>query len=160
MTARLGRFVTLLAGLLLLMQLSGEPVRAALQASSVSISMSNPACVQALPANGMCSIQMDTLVASASDPSFSRLEVLVNGKLRVVMSAFFESSAYLSFPMTPGGLKVACGSTNEGGLPDYGKVYTLTANAYMADGNSATNSASVYCPAFDGNLYLPLIRKN
>ena len=77
-------------------------------------SMSNPTCVQAPPASGTCSIQIDSLIASGSDPSFSRLEVLVNGKLRVFMGGFFESSAYLTFPMKPGGLKVACGRTERG----------------------------------------------
>ena len=107
----------------------------------------------------MCSIQFGSVIASGSDSSFSRVEVLVNGKLRVYMGGFFESSAYLTYPMMPGGLAVACGRSNAGGSPDYGKAYSVTANAYMVDGTSASDSMTVFCPPYDGKTYLPLIRK-
>ena len=99
------------------------------------------------------------MFASGSDATFSRLEVLVDGKLRVYMGGFFESSAYLTYPMMPGGLTVACGRSNASGLPNYGKAYSVTANAYMVDGTSASDSMTVFCPAYDGVTYLPLIRK-
>lgn len=154
------RYFWVSIGLALILIFPGEPVLAALpQATSISIQMSNPTCVQALPARGTCSIQMNSLVANGSDPSFSRLEILVNGKLRLFMSGFFESTAYFSHPMLPDGLKVACGGPNAGGLPNYGKSYLIAANAYMADGISATNSLVVYCPAYDGKTYLPAVHK-
>ena len=157
---RLRYLFFLLIGLLLVLQFPGEPTHAApLQQSSVSIQISNPNCHQVLPASGACSLQFGSLAVSGSDPSFSRVEVLVNGKLRIYMGGFFESSAYLTYPMLPGGLAVACGRPNDGGLPSYGKAYSLTANAFMADGASATNSTTVYCPAFDGKIYAPLVRK-
>jgi hypothetical protein len=150
----------LLIGLILVLQFPGELTHAApLQQSSVSIQMSNPSCHQVLPASGECSLQIGSLIASGSDPSFSRVEVLVNGKLRIYMGGFFESSAYLTYPMMPGGLAVACGRPDDGGLPSYGKAYSLTANAFMVDGTSATDSLTVFCPAFDGKIYAPLVRK-
>lgn len=157
---RLRRITFLLLGSILVMQFPGEPAQAALlPATSVSIYMSNPACVQVLSTSGACSIQFGSLIASGSAPTFSRLEVLVNGKLRVYMGGFFESSAYLTYPMLPGGLAVACGRPNASGSPNYGRGYLLTANAYMVDGTSATDSVTVFCPAYDGKTYLPLIRK-
>jgi hypothetical protein len=155
---RFQRLFILLIGLILFLQVPGEPSHAAqLQSSSVSINMSNPTCVHILPTSGACSIQIGSLTASGNDQSFSRVEVLVNGKLRVYMSGFFESSAFLAYPMVSGGLIVACGRSNDGGLPNFGRAYLLTANAYMADGTSASSSMNVFCPAFEGVTYFPLI---
>jgi hypothetical protein len=152
---RLRRILFLLLGLIPGLQFPSELARAA----SVSIQMSNPACVQVLPERGTCSIEIGSLTASGSDQTFSRLEVLVDGKLRVYMGGFFESSAFLFYRMMPGGLKVACGRPNDGGLPNYGRSYLLSANAYMADGTSASNSMTVFCPAYDGKTFLPLIER-
>ena len=156
---RPGRRVFLLLVVLLVLQYPSKASPAsALQASSVSVSMSNPTCFQVLPANGACTIQINNLTASGSDSSFSRVELLVNGKLRAYMGGFFESTAYLSAAMLRGGLMVACGRSNAGGLPDYGMAYTVTVNAYMADNTTASASQNVYCPAFAGNTYVPVIR--
>ena len=158
---RLRRLFFLLIGLILVLQFPGEPSRAELlQGTSVSVNMSNPTCFQAPPASGSCSIQIGSLSATGSDPSFSRVEVLVNGKLRVYMGGFFEFTAYLVYPMIPGGLVVACGRPNDSGLPNYGRAYLVTANAYMGDGTSSTDSLNVFCPAFEGKIYVPLILKN
>jgi hypothetical protein len=160
MNRRLRRLIFLLLGLMLLAQFPDERVQAApLQSSSVSITMSNPSCVQVQATSGTCTLQFGYLVASGSDTSFSRLEVLVDGKLRAYMGGFFESTAYLGQPMIPGGLIVSCGRSNASGNPAYGKAYSLAANAYMADGTSASDSMTVFCPAYDGVTYLPLIRK-
>ncbi len=150
----------LIVGLILVLQFHGEPVHAApLQTTTISVRMNNPSCVQVQAASGMCSIVFDGVSASGSDQTFSRLEVSVNGKLRVNMAGFFESSAYLFQSMMPGGLSVPCGRSGAGGSPDYGAVYSVAANAYMVDGTSASDSMSVYCPAYDGTLYLPAIRR-
>jgi hypothetical protein len=121
--------------------------------------LSNPSCVANLPESGVCLIKFNYLTASGSDSSFSRVEVLVNGKLRVHVVGFFESSAFINYQMLPGGLAVTCGRPNDGGLPNFGKSYTLTANAYMVDGTSASDSMAVFCPAYDGKIFLPILRK-
>ena len=144
-----------LISLVLIFQVPGEPV----QAAAVTIHMSNPACVQAQPATGSCSILINSLNASGSDPSFSRLELLVNGKLRLYEAGFFETSAYFTTQMVPNAIKVSCGGPNAGGLAGYGQGYLITANAYMADGTSASNSMKVYCPAYDGKTFLPSVRR-
>jgi hypothetical protein len=160
MNRRLRRPLFLLFGLMLIAQFRGEVVQAApLQVTSVSITMSDPSCVQVRPPSGTCALQLGYLVASGSDTSFSRLEVLVDGKLRAYMGGFFESTAYLANPMIPGGLMVTCGRSNASGTPDYGKAYSVAANAYMVDGTSASDSMTVFCPAYDGVTYLPVFRK-
>ena len=88
---RLRHLFFLLISLILVLHVPGEPSHAApLPASSVSINMSNPTCVHVLPTSGVCSIQIGSLTASGSDQSFSRVEVLVNSKLRVYMGGFFK----------------------------------------------------------------------
>ena len=158
---RLRSLIFLLLSLMLIAQFPGEFARAAPpdEAASISLQMSDPSCEQALLTSGACSIQVDNLTASGSAQPLSRVEVLVNGKLRVYMAGFFESTAFYSYTMVPGGLKVACGGPNDGGLPNYGKAYVVTANAYLQDGTSASNTKTVYCPGYDGKLYLPLIQK-
>ena len=157
---QLQRFLFVLIGLVLVLQIPGGPVvGAAPQLSTISLSMSNPSCVQVSTASGTCSLQIGYLSANGSDPSFSRVEILVNGKLRLFMGGFFETGAYLSYAMQPKGLQVACGKPNDGGLPNYGKSYLVTANAYMADGSSTSISSTVYCPAYDGRTYLPVLKR-
>jgi hypothetical protein len=75
------------------------------------------------------------------------------------MDGFFESSANLTNTMDPDGLTVACGRTGDGGSPSYGKSYLVTANAFMVNGASASDSMTVFCPAFDGNVYVPSLQK-
>ena len=160
--ARLRRFLFRLVGviaLILVLQTQGDHAHAALPSSTITLSMNNPDCTQVLPQSSMCSIEINSLVATASDPTLSRVEMLVNGKLRLEMTGFFESSADLTPLMVPGGLKVVCGLPNAGGLPGFGKVYQVTANAYMADGTSASNTANVACPAYAATTYVPLVRK-
>ncbi len=152
---RLRRTFFLWLGLITVLPFPGELA----QAASVTVQMSNPSCVQVLPADGTCSIQVGNVIASGSDQTFSRLEVLMNGKLRIYMGGFFEASADLTHSMVPGGLSVACGRPNDGGLANYGRSYLLTANAYMGDGTSASSSTTVFCPAYDGKTFLPLIEK-
>ena len=155
---RLRRFFCLGLGVILVLLFPGDRAQA-VPSSSVSIALSNPACVQVRSTSGACSIQFNYVIASGSDSTFSRLEILVNSKLRVYMPGFFESFAYLTHSMLPGGLMVACGRSNAGGSPDYGQAYTLTANAYMADGTSATDSTTVFCPAYDGETFMPWLKK-
>jgi hypothetical protein len=160
--ARRRRFLFRLIGLIalvLVLQAQGDRAHAALPSSTVTLTMSNPDCVQAEPKTAVCSIQFNSLAATGSNPTLSRVEVLIGGKLRFEMAGFFESTAILTNTMIPGGLKVACGVPNASGLPNYGKVYLVTANAYMADGTSASASANVACPAYTVKNYLPLISK-
>jgi len=154
---RFWRRLLLLAGLILLLTFRGESTRVSAQSVSVSVQLSNPSCVQV---GSACSIQFGGISASGSDPSFSRLEVLVDGKLRVWAGGFFESTAYLTPRMTPAGLKVACGLPGAGGQAGYGKSHLIAVNAYMADGvTSANAAAAVFCPSFEAKSFLPIAKK-
>jgi len=155
---RVSRFLFLLAALSLALLVPGEQARTA-PLATISVSMSNPACIQPSPPSGNCSIQIRQLSATGSDATFARVEVSVNGKLRVYMAGFFENSASLTSEMLGKGLAVSCGRPNDGGKPEYGKSYTLAASAYMSGGESASDSATVYCPYFDGKVYLPILRR-
>jgi hypothetical protein len=149
-----------LLGLTLILQFGGDRVQAALpQASTISITMSNPSCVQVVETNGICSIQVHNLYASGSDPSLSRVEVLVNGKLRININGFFEADAYFTDQMLPGGLKVVCGMPNASGSKNFGRIYSITANAYMVDGATASDNMNVACPAFVAKNYFPFLKK-
>jgi len=152
------RALLLLAGLALALIVPGE--RAARAAPvTVSVTMSNPACVQIAPQTGACQIVFGYLSATGSDTSFYRMEVRVNNKLRARMTGFFESSAYLNTAMLNGGLRVACGGPNSGGDPNYGKLYTVRLDGFMSGGETSWAQANVYCPYYDGKVYIPLITR-
>ena len=157
---RLLYLLLLAAGLILILQFPGDPAYAAApQATTISLHMTNPSCVQVADTSGTCSLRIHDAYAVGSDTSFSRLELLVDGKLRVYMPGFFETFAYFIDTMVPGGLRVPCGRPNAAGDPNYGNQYLVTANAYMTDGTSTSNSMNVFCPAADIKTYLPLTRK-
>jgi hypothetical protein len=126
-------------------------------AATISLVISNPVCVQPNPASGVCYIKTLTATATGSDSSFSQLNVFVNDKLRLSMTGFFESNAYLYADMQGDGLAVACGGPNAGGNPGYGKIYSLKITASMGDGSNTSGSAIVRCPYFDGKTFLPNI---
>ena len=88
--------------------LAYEPVHTAPQA--VSMTVSNPYCVQEVKTAGSCLINLRYFYASTTDSSFSHIEVAIDGKVRVHMNGFFENSAYLNGAMLGNGLKVACGA--------------------------------------------------
>ena len=122
--------------------LAGESVHAAPQA--VTMTVSNPYCVQDVETSGACLINLRYFYASTSDSSFNHIEVAINGKVRAYMIGFFEKSAYLNYAMLGKGLKVACGGKNASGIPDMGLQYAVTFSGF------ATGSSPVV---------LPLLRK-
>ena len=152
------RALLLLAGLALALIVPGErAVRAA--PVTVSVSMSNPACVQVAPQSGACQIVFGYLSATGSDASFSRMEVRVDSKLRARMTGFFETSAYMNTAMLNGGLQVACGGPNSGGDPNFGKLYSVRLDGFMSGGENSWAQANVYCPYYDGKVYIPIVTR-
>ena len=152
--------VPLLLALGLGVALAGDSVQAAPQ-TTLSVSMSNPACVQAPINSGSCYIIIRSLTASASDTSFTNLDIVIDGQVRARLQTFFESTFNATSAMFGQGLQVTCGRTGTSGDPAYGLLHQVAYKAYLF-GNStpaAFGAASVYCPAYDGIVYLPLIRK-
>ncbi len=139
---------------------SGDPVHAAPEAT-LSVTMSNPTCVQAAANSGTCYILIRSISATASDTSFTGLDISVDGKVRARFQPFFETSVSVNYKMLGRGLMVTCGRTNSGGNPNYGALHTVDYKGYLFGGTgpAAYGTASVYCPAFDGFAYLPIIRK-
>ncbi len=91
--------------------------------------------------------------------TFSRIEISIEGKVRLRMQSFFESSAYLSESMLGSGLKVPCGGPNASGVPGFGKVYSVQLTGYTIPGSPVTDIANVTCPYYEGKIFLPTVRK-
>ena len=137
--------------------LAYEPVHTAPQA--VSMTVSNPYCVQEVKTAGSCLINLRYFYASTTDSSFSHIEVAIDGKVRARMSGFFENSAYLTGPMLGNGLKVACGGKNISGIPDMGRQYVVTLSGFATGSSPVVDVANVTCPYYQGKLYLPFVTK-
>lgn len=117
------------------------------------IGTSNPYCYQPDASRNECFINVRYMQATdngTSAPYLSYLELRVDSKVRYQSSTFFENSIYYNYDMIPGGLKVTCGTSNEGGAGvDYGKVYSISIQAKSGDGtNMGGNYAGVKCPAY------------
>ena len=150
----------LLSALIFSVALSGDPVHAAPQAT-LSVTMSNPACVQALANAGTCYLIIRSINASASDSSFTGLDISIDGKVRARIQTFFETTAYATDRMFGRGFLVTCGRSNAGGDPNYGRQYRVDYKGYLfgSTAPAASGTASVYCPAYDATVYLPLVHK-
>jgi len=113
----------------------------------------NPYCYQPDLARDECYINFRYMQATddgTNSPQLFSLEVRLDGKLRYESSVFFENAIYYNYDMIPGGLKVSCGSPNQGGAGvDYGKVYSLIVRAKSSNGaNMGSNYAAIKCPAY------------
>jgi len=152
---RILRFLPLILILGLLLAIPSGNI----SASTISLDITNPSCVQSQTENSTCYIKAFSIAAYGGDPSFSQLKVFVDGKLRMNMQGFFEANAYLNSDMLGDGLAVACGGPNASGNPDYGKIYTMYVTASMGDGANTWGSAQVRCPYYVGKTYLPGVRR-
>ncbi|MCB9422382.1 MAG: hypothetical protein H6667_21445 [Ardenticatenaceae bacterium] len=141
----------------LTLALAGEPVHTAPQA--VTMTVSNPYCVQDVETAGSCLINLRYFYAYTADSSFNHIEIAIDGKVRAHMNGFFENSAYLTGPMLGNGLKVACGGKNVSGIPDMGRQYAVTLTGFATGSSPVVDIANVTCPYYQGKTYLPLLTK-
>jgi hypothetical protein len=117
-----------------------------------SLPMSNPYCAQPDPAVNQCSINVRYW--QANDDKTGNVLAYVNfsidGKLVFRSNAFFENFVTYSYDMIPGGIKVACGTANQGGFGAlYGKGYTVDVKAYDVTNTWVLDDQlNVKCPAF------------
>ncbi len=146
-------FVILCLGLLA--AFSNENAHAAIQATTFTIN--NPYCTQLLPSTGTCTINIRSI--SASDPSLSHLEIIVNGKVRAFVSTFFETSLTLNENMVPRGIQVPCGRPNASNIPTLGLQYSVGLTLYTTGSPAITDTANVICPAFKSRTYIPVVRR-
>ncbi len=137
--------------------LTGEQVRAA--PAALSMSVSNPYCVQSNTQLGACYINVSSFSASTTDLTLSRIEISIDGKVRLRMQSFFENSATLSDPMLGKGLKVACGGRDASGVAGYGRVYSVGLTGYATTGSPVADIANVTCPFYEAKTYLPVVKR-
>lgn len=144
-------------GLATALYLRGEPTQ--VDAQAVTLLVSNPACVQSATRPGACYITVRSISASSSDPNFNRIEISIDGKTRLRMTAFFETSIYFSGQMLGKGLQVTCGRPNASGVAGYGRIYPVNISAFVTGSSPITDIANVTCPAYESITYLPLINR-
>jgi hypothetical protein len=150
--------IFLIIAVLLVLALSGQPSRAS-SPESITLTLSNPTCHQVKSNTGTCYINLRTLSATSDDPTFTHVEIAIDGKVRAYYSAFFEESVYASYAMLGNGLEVTCGLPNAGGDPKSGNIYPVDIIAYLADVPALTDTANVTCPYFVSTNLLPLVSK-
>jgi hypothetical protein len=157
MIMRAIRIAFWLLSLLPTLILRGDPAQDVPQA--VTLTVSNPACVQSSIQQGACYINFNYIYATSTDPNFTSIEVTIAGKNRLRMTTFFENSTYLTGSMIGRGLLVTCGRPNASGVPNFGRIYPVSISARVTGGSPITDIANVTCPAYESTNYLPLINK-
>ncbi len=125
----------------------------AAQAATLTLAVSNPYCAASRPELNRCSINIRWLSAVASDTSFSRVEIAIDGRLRLVENGFFEASAYLSNKMLPDGLAIACGLDGQGGTAGFGLTHTVAISGYLFGSAPIVDIASVTCPPASDRIF-------
>jgi hypothetical protein len=150
-------FLLLIITLGLTQALAYEPVHTAPEA--VSMTVSNPYCVQDVETAGSCLINLRSFSAATTDSSFSHIEIAIDDKVRAHMNGFFENSATLTGPMLGSGLKVACGGKNAGGIADMGRQYEVTLSGFATGSSAVVDTAIVTCPYHEERNYLPFMTK-
>ena len=147
--------------LFLFLALVLTPFSGALRAATLSVTMSNPTCVQAAADSGNCYIVIRSINAVASDQSFTNLDISIDGKVRARLQPFFETTFNLTNRMFGPGLMVPCRRSNNGGDPAYGHLYQVSYKGYLAGstGLAAFGTASVYCPYYQESIYLPIVER-
>lgn len=125
----------------------------AARSATLSLSVSNPYCVASQAQLNRCSINISSISAVASDTSFSRIEISVDGKLRVVENGFFETSATFSRNMLSDGLSVVCGLDGEGGTSGFGRTHNVAISAYLSGSGPLVDTAIVACPPASDEIF-------
>ncbi len=125
---------------------------AAAASTTLTLTVNNPVCSASRPELNRCSINIRAVSAVASD-SFARLEIAVDGKLRVVENGFFENTAYFDKRMLADGLTVVCGIDGEGGTAGFGRTRTVGITVYLYGSDPVSDQAVVSCPPAADTIY-------
>lgn len=119
------------------------------QAATLSLDVSNPYCRASQPERNRCSVN----IGLASDLTFSRIEIAIDGKLCLVEVGFFESSAYFNRTMVPDGLSVTCGFDGQGGSAGFGLSHRVNTSAYLSASAPVVAIANVTCPPASDHIF-------
>lgn len=125
----------------------------AAESATLSLNVSNPYCAASQPEVNRCSINIRSVSAVASDTSFSRIEIAIDGKVRLVETGFFETSAYFNRNMVPDGLAVACGFDGQGGAAGFGLVHAVKISASLYGSSPLVDIANATCPAASDRIF-------
>jgi len=122
------------------------------EARVVAFTVSNPACTAVDPTANRCAINLRSLSITddgATPPFLTWAQILIDGRVRLRLTAFFEKSISYDSRMIPQGLGVPCGLPNESGLgAAIGKQYPVSLEPLDQSGASmGTDIANVVCPA-------------
>jgi len=123
------------------------------QAATLSLDVSNPYCRASQPERNRCSVNIGLASAVASDLTFSRIEIAIDGKLCLVEVGFFESSAYFNRTMVPDGLSVTCGFDGQGGSAGFGLSHRVNTSAYLSASAPVVAIANVTCPPASDHIF-------
>ncbi|MBX3696286.1 MAG: hypothetical protein R3F08_01760 [Dokdonella sp.] len=136
------------------------PVSAALalfcvtaQSTTLSLNVSNPYCLTSQPERNRCTINVRSISAVASDSSLSRIEVAIDGKVRLVETTFFENSTYFNRTMVPDGLSVLCGFEGQGGATGFGLIHAVGISAFVSGSSPIVDVANVTCPPASDHIF-------
>lgn len=125
-----------------------------------SITSPSPTCYRPTPGTGACYIQWGHLSVTASSSSYIiSMTVSIDNDLRAYHAGFFQTSMIIPAQMTAPGYRVVCGLPGDGGLPDWGNIYSYQIRARDTAGLSAANFGSVRCPADMITVYLPIVMR-
>jgi len=125
----------------------------AAQSATLSLTVSNPQCLASQPERNRCSVNIRSVSAVASDSSFSRIEIAIDGKLRLVETGFFENSAYFNPTMVPDGLSVVCGLDGQGGASGFGLIHAVNISATLSGSAPIVDIANVTCPPASDHIF-------
>jgi hypothetical protein len=122
------------------------------EAKVVSFTVSNPVCRSVDLSANRCAINLRSLSITddgTTPPFLTWAQILIDGRVRLRLTTFFEKSISYNSHMIPQGLGIPCGVPNESGLgAAIGKEYPVSLEPLDQSGASmGTDIANVICPA-------------
>lgn len=108
-----------------------------------------PTCYQPDSTQNVCYIKWYYLSVNSAPATYMiTMTVILNNHPIAHIQGFFQSSMYVPHTMYDRGFRVECGTLGSGGKPNLGKGYTYAIRARDSDGLGASNSGTIFCPAF------------
>jgi hypothetical protein len=108
----------------------------------------------------VCYINWQYFYVTASTSQYIiSMTVSIDSRMRAAYSGFFQTSMYVDPGMISPGFQVACGSKGISGNPQLGQAYAYTIRAKESGGLKSANYGTVYCPADELRLYLPVVQR-
>ena len=117
------------------------------------------ACYRPQQYTNVCYIGWQYLYVDAGTSYIISMTVNIDKRIRASYSGFFQNSMYVDGDMISPGFQVACGKLGASGNSQLGRAYSYTIRARDSAGLKSANYGSVFCPADELRLYLPVVRQ-